>query len=87
MAGAGVGRVFSGSSGGVGASLLYNSRLPSSSQSPDSFFISGSSSNFLGNLSFDFAFQLFVKSPLSKLLFLTDFVRRSDFFGFFMRWV
>lgn len=51
MAGAGVGRVFSGSSGGVGASLLYNSRLPSSSQSPDSFFISGSSSNFLGSSS------------------------------------
>ncbi|KNA14370.1 hypothetical protein SOVF_108110 [Spinacia oleracea] len=58
MAGAGVGRVFGGGSSGgcggngsVGASLLFNQRLPRSSQSPEPFFISGSSSTFLGSSS------------------------------------
>ncbi|XP_021761678.1 homeobox-leucine zipper protein HAT5-like [Chenopodium quinoa] len=54
MAGAGVGRVFGGGSSGgvgVGASLLFNQRVPRSSQSPESLFISGSTSNFLGSSS------------------------------------
>lgn len=58
MAGAGVGRVFGGGSnggsgggGGGGASLLFNQGLSRSSQSPEPFFISGSSSSFLGSSS------------------------------------
>lgn len=53
MAGSsGVGRVYGGSSGGVGAVMLQNQRLSSSSSQPlESFFISGSSSSFLGSSS------------------------------------
>lgn len=47
MAGTGV----RGGSGGVGAVMLQNQRIPYSSQPLDAFFISGSSSSFLGSSS------------------------------------
>lgn len=54
MAGTGVGSIFGGGSrggGGGGGGLLQNHRVPCSSQPLEAFFISGSSSSFMGSSS------------------------------------